>query len=186
MATPQQDLISVIIDDHRAVERAFSELEEGAGSPEHRRDLADHVIAELVRHSVAEEMYMYPATREVLADGDKIADHEIAEHSEVEQVMKDLDGEDPTDSNFGQLLDQLIKSVRHHVEEEENELLPNLQQACSSGQLLQLGQAVLRAKETAPTRPHPLAPDKPPANKILGPGAALVDRMRDALTGRST
>ncbi|MDX3483309.1 hemerythrin domain-containing protein, partial [Streptomyces scabiei] len=28
------------------------------------------------------------------------------------------------------------------------------------------------------------APTKPPANKILAPGLGLVDRMRDALTGR--
>ena len=38
----------------------------------------------------------------------------------------------------------------------------------------------------APARPHPSAPDKPPANKIPGPGVGLVDRMRDALTGRNT
>jgi hypothetical protein len=37
----------------------------------------------------------------------------------------------------------------------------------------------------APTRPHPFAPDKPPMNKILTAGAGLVDRMRDALTGRA-
>jgi spore coat protein CotF len=30
-------------------------------NPEVRRDLADQLIAELVRHSVAEEMYVYPA-----------------------------------------------------------------------------------------------------------------------------
>lgn len=40
------------------------------------------------------------------------------------------------------------------------------------------------AKKPAPTRPHPAAPDKPPANKLLGPGAGLVDRARDMLTGR--
>jgi hypothetical protein len=40
------------------------------------------------------------------------------------------------------------------------------------------------AKKMAPTRPHPAAPDTPPANKLLAPGAGLVDRLRDALTGR--
>jgi hypothetical protein len=45
---------------------------------------------------------------------------------------------------------------------------------------------VVNVKKMAPTRPHPSAPDKPPANKILGPGAGLVDRLRDTLTGRST
>ncbi|MQA02628.1 MAG: hypothetical protein GEV07_07875 [Streptosporangiales bacterium] len=34
----------------------------------------------------------------------------------------------------------------------------------------------------APTRPHPSAPDSPPANKLLAPPTGLVDRVRDALT----
>jgi hypothetical protein len=36
----------------------------------------------------------------------------------------------------------------------------------------------------APTHPHAAAPDKPPFNVMLGPGAALVDRVRDWLSGR--
>ena len=44
----------------------------------------------------------------------------------------------------------------------------------------------VKSKKMAPTRPHPSAPDRPPANKILGPGVGLIDRMRDALTGRNT
>jgi hypothetical protein len=43
---------------------------------------------------------------------------------------------------------------------------------------------VRRAKKMAPTRPHPSAPDTPPANKLLAPGTGLVDRLRDALSGR--
>jgi hemerythrin-like domain-containing protein len=186
MNASNQDLISVITQDHREVEAAFKELESGDGTPEHRRDLADHVIAELVRHSVAEEQYMYPAAREVLADGDKLADHELEEHAEAEKVLKQLDGLDPTDPTFDELLSTLMSEIRHHIEEEESELLPKLQAACSPDQLRDLGDKVTRAKRLAPTRPHPSAPDKPPANKLLAPGTALVDRMRDALSGRET
>lgn len=180
------DLVSVIVSDHREVEGVFKELESRNGTPEHRRDLADHVIAELVRHSVAEEMYMYPAAREHLPDGDEVADHELEEHAGAEKVMKDLDGVDPTDPTFDELVGKLISEVRHHIEEEEGDLLPKLQQACSPDALQDLGEKVIQAKKIAPTRPHPAAPDKPPANKLLGPGAGLVDRMRDALSGRST
>jgi len=45
---------------------------------------------------------------------------------------------------------------------------------------------VQQAKKLAPTRPHPSAPDKPPLNKVLGPPVGLVDRVRDALSGRAT
>jgi hemerythrin superfamily protein len=186
MAAQQQDLVSVITSDHREVEEIFQALESKKGTPQHRRDLADHVIAELVRHSVAEEQYMYPAAREALPDGDSVVDHELQEHAEAEQLMKDLDGLDAEDPEFDRLVTKLIADIRHHIEEEESELLPKLQDACSRSQLEDLGEKVVNAKKIAPTRPHPSAPDKPPANKLLGPGAGLVDRMRDALSGRDT
>ena len=182
----QQNLIEVITCDHREVEAAFKQLESGEGTAEHRRSLVDHVIAELVRHSVAEEMYMYPAARESLSDGDQVADHEIEEHAEAEEVMKRLDGMDPADSDFDQLVKKLIADVRHHIADEESDLLPRLQQSCSADQLVELGKQVSEAKKVAPTRPHPAAPDTPPANKLLAPGTGLVDRLRDALSGRSS
>lgn len=180
------NLIDVIMADHREVEAVFAELESGQGSPQHRRDLADHVIAELVRHSVAEEQHMYPAARDALSDGDEIADHELEEHAEAERVMKSLDGLDPEDSKFDELIGKLIADIRHHVEDEETDLLPRLRENCTEEQLQDLGEKVLQAKKLAPTHPHPSAPDTPPANKILGPGVGLVDRMRDRLTGRAT
>lgn len=182
--TQQSDLIEVITADHRAVESVFRELESHEGSPDHRRQLVDHVITELVRHSVAEEQWMYPAAREHLDNGDEIADHEIEEHSGAERLMKDLEDVEPTDPQFDALTGQLIDDIRHHVEDEENDLLPKLRTACSDEQLRELGQRVLEAKKTAPTRPHPSAPDTPPANRIMDPGAGLIDRLRDALTTR--
>jgi hemerythrin superfamily protein len=186
MTQTRHDVVTVLINDHRAVERVFTELEQGDGSPRHRRELADHVIAELVRHSVAEEQYLYPAARASLGDGDEIADHEIAEHAEAERTMKELDGLEPTDPRFDQLLGKLMREIRHHIEDEESDLFPRLRQACSETELGDLGEKIMRAKEVAPTRPHPSAPDTPPMNKILGPGVGLVDRMRDALSGRTT
>ncbi|MEV6898764.1 hemerythrin domain-containing protein [Amycolatopsis sp. NPDC051372] len=182
----ETDLITVIVDDHHAVERVFTELESGADDPEHRKDLVDHVIAELVRHSVAEEQHMYPAAREHLDGGDELADHEIEEHAEAEKVMKDLARLDPGDEQFETLLAKLMEDIRHHVKDEEEDLLPKLRAACTPEQLQDLGKKVLAAKEHAPTRPHPAAPDRPPANLVLDRGAAFVDKIRDALTGRHT
>lgn len=56
--------------------------------------------------------------------------------------------------------------------------------ACSPEALDELGEKTRRAKKTAPTRPHPSAPDTPPGNKLLGPGVGLVDRARDLISGR--
>ncbi len=182
----QQDMIDVLVTDHREVEEMFAELESGKGSPEHRRRLADVVIAELVRHSVAEEQYLYPTARKVLSDGDKEADHELEEHAEAEEIMKELEGVDATDPRFDQLLGKLMKDIRHHLKEEEDGLFPKLRSACDKEELVKLGKRVETAKKAAPTRPHPSAPDTPPWNKILAPGTGLVDRLRDALSDRAT
>lgn len=186
MATLRQgaSLMDAIVSDHRAVESAFQELETKQGGPEHRRALADHIIAELVRHSVGEEQYVYPAIRRAL--GDDAADHEIAEHAEAEKAMKALDGVDATNPKFDTLLEQLITDIRHHVHEEETDALPRLIEACTAEELDKIAADFEKAKKTAPTRPHPAAPDRPPANKVLAPGAGMIDRLKDALTGRKT
>jgi hemerythrin superfamily protein len=180
----QQDIVEDIITDHREVEEVFGEIEKGAA--DNKRDLVEHVIAELVRHSVAEEQYLYPIARRVLPDGDKMADHELEEHAEAERVMKSLEQTDTEDPKFDELTRKLIDAIRHHVEDEENDLLPKLRDACDSTELRELGEKFENSKKMAPTRPHPSAPDRPPANKILGPGMGLIDRMRDALTGRNS
>jgi hemerythrin superfamily protein len=181
----KRDMIDVLIHDHHEVEDMFTALETGATAPQQRRELTDKVIIELVRHSVAEEMYLYPTTREVLPGGDALADRELQEHAAAEQVMKELDGMDPADPAFEGLLAQLITDIRGHVAEEESDLFPRLRTACREEDLVELGEKIDRVKKVAPTRPHPDAPDTPPANKLGAPVLGLVDRVRDALSGRA-
>ncbi len=185
MATQAKSIIDEIITDHREVEEIFKELE-SRESPDTRRQLVEHAITELVRHSVGEEMYLYPSTRKVVPDGDKIADHELKEHAEAEEIMKKIEKTGSEDGEFDNLVSELIKDIRHHIQDEEGDLLPKLQDVCDAAELSELGKKFEAAKKVAPTRPHPSAPDQPPANKILGPGVGLIDRMRDALSGRNT
>lgn len=181
--TKHQDLVDAIVTDHREAQAVFAEIE-GSSDPGLRRELVEHLIAELIRHAVAEEQYLYPTARKVLPDGDRIADHEIAEHTEAEKVMKAIENTDPADPRFDELVRQLIEDIRHHLQDEEDDLLPKLRAACDAEELRELGRKFEQSKKLAPTRPHPSAPSRPPANKILGPGIGLVDRLRDALSGR--
>ncbi len=178
------DIIQELTTDHREVEEMFREIE-GLPVGEHRRkELADQATIELVRHSIAEEEHLYPAVREHVEDGDGIADQEIEDHATAERLMKDLEGCEASDPEFDRLITQLMREIREHIQDEEGNLFPRLAAACSRKQLDELGDKARRAKSTAPTRPHPAAPDKPPFNKLLAPGAGLVDRARDAISGR--
>ncbi|MEV6793203.1 hemerythrin domain-containing protein [Streptomyces sp. NPDC051320] len=178
------NVIAELTTDHREVDELFAKIEsQPVGDPQ-RRKLVDELTVELVRHSVAEEQYLYPAVREHVEGGDALADKELQDHAGVEEMLKDLEGRNADDSQFDHLVTKLKLEVTEHVRDEENRLFPLLAAACTPDALEDLGEKIRKAKKTAPTRPHPSAPDTPPGNKILGPGTGLVDRARDLLTGR--
>ncbi|MEV5279559.1 hemerythrin domain-containing protein [Streptomyces sp. NPDC051994] len=170
--------------DHREVEEFFEKMQALPAHDEKRRDIADQLTIELVRHSVAEEMYLYPAVRKHLPGGDALADQEIKDHSTVEQLLKDLERAKVGDARFDTLVQQLIQEVSAHIADEEQHLFPALARGVQTATLDELGDKIRTAKKFAPTRPHPGAPSTPPANKLLAPGTGLVDRARDFVTGR--
>ena len=177
------DVIELLEHDHREVEEMFAEFDK-ATDPKERRTIADKIIIELVRHSEAEEQAVYPAMRKALPDGDQLVEHEIDEHSEAEELMKKLDGMDPEDAQFPVLMGELKSAIAEHIKEEETDAFPRFRELVSTDELDKLGTMVQALKKIVPTHPHPMAPDHPPFNALLGPGAGLLDRVRDLLTGR--
>jgi hemerythrin superfamily protein len=184
--TDGKDMVSVLVKDHQEIKDYFKQLE-AATDPGSRRTIADQLTAEVAQHSVAEEMYVYPAARDVLVNGDQMVDEEIKEHTEAEKLLKqweDMDGDDP---QFMPTYEKIKKGLLHHIdEEEEPKLFPDMQRALSVDQLDELGEKITKAKKLAPTRPHPSAPNEPPMDKIVGVPMGIVDRIRDKMSGRET
>ncbi|MGY1762425.1 hemerythrin domain-containing protein [Geodermatophilus sp. SYSU D00779] len=183
-STGNQDVVDILTTDHHEVLALVEQIPTADAAQ--RRDMVDTVIAELMRHSVAEEMYVYPAMRDHLPDGESKVQHDIEEHQQLEEVMKELEGIDAADARFVEILGRLEAVLRDHVSDEESEQFPMLRARLSTEQLLELGRKVETAKKAAPTRPHPAAPHSELFHKLVGPGVGMVDRLRDKLTGRST
>ena len=179
------DVVDVLTADHRDVTALIGEIWT-IRDPMMRRDLADTAISELVRHAVAEEMYVYPAMRKHLPDGDKAVEHDTQEHQELEEAMKDLEGLDTDDPKFDDTLRRLETLLADHIQDEESEQFPELRQRIPREELVELAGKVETAKKLAPTRPHPSAPNSELFHKLAGPGVGLVDRLRDMLTHRAT
>lgn len=181
----QQDVVDILTTDHHEVIDLLQQIKISTDAEE-RRDLTDTVISELVRHSVAEEMYVYPAMKKYLPDGDQAVDHDVEEHKELEKTMKELESVDAQSSDFTQLLGDLEDILRDHVRDEENEQFPQLRAQVPREELIEIGEKVENAKKLAPTRPHPVAPNNEVFHKLVGPGVGFVDRLRDKLTGRAS
>lgn len=177
------DIITELTKDHDEVRAIFAQLRQGP-APQRREELVRDMTVELVKHSVAEEAHLYPLIRDVFPEGDQLADHEIEEHAEVEKALKSREKMDPSDPQYMPTVHTVIDDVTHHAQEEEDDVFPRLRQTCSAEQLRELGDKIRATKKVAPTHPHPSAPDTPPGNKLLGPVAGLVDRVRDAITGK--
>jgi hemerythrin superfamily protein len=182
-STDDRDVVDILTTDHHEVLDLVGRIPTADAAS--RRDMADTVIAELMRHSVAEEMYVYPAMREHLPGGEAAVQDDIEEHQQLVEVMKELEGVDSADPRFLEVLGRLEGVLRHHVSDEETEQFPQLRARLPREQMVEIGRKVETAKKAAPTRPHPSAPHSALFHKTLGPGVGMVDRLRDALTGRS-
>ncbi|CAL9539448.1 hypothetical protein SUDANB99_04187 [Streptomyces sp. enrichment culture] len=146
------DVITMIKTDHRELERLFDMMKKEKSSRPLALPLA---VAMLEAHSRAEEEYVYPALAKEAGEKEE-AQHATEEHHEAEHMGKHLLELDWESEEFDQELEKWISAVRHHVQEEEQELLPALGEALDAERLRQLGLefAGQRSEELAGTAVH--------------------------------
>lgn len=171
------DILDLLLADHREVERLLAEFD--AVSLSGRIELFWDLTHTLVRHEVAEEIVVYPAVRD-LPGGKAIADARVQEQAEAEQKLAHMEKLDAESDEFAKQMITLRSAVLTHAKAEETSVFVLLRDSLPLEQRLELGVRYEKAKQAAPTRPHPHAPDSPPGNVVLGPVAALVDKIRDA------
>jgi hemerythrin superfamily protein len=133
----------MIRQDHKKVEGLFKKFEQTKGAQAKRR-LAENAMAELEVHAALEEEIFYPAVKREVDDGSMVQEA-IEEHQTVKQLISELKGMEEADEDFESQFSQLVENVQHHVEEEENEMLPKVEQ--SELDLNSLGQQMSQRKQ---------------------------------------
>ena len=186
MVDERRDVIEVLEHDHREVEEMFGELESLRNASDEdaksrRKDLTEKVTVELVRHSVAEEVLVYPQVEDKVS-ADEV-EHARKEHAEAEETLARLEKIDADDPSFDDELSTLMEEIRHHIEDEEGQMFANMRQVIEDEDLRKLGARVEAFKKVAPTRPHPNVPNEALPRTAAGPAASMLDRMRDLATG---
>ncbi|HEX6421048.1 MAG TPA: hemerythrin domain-containing protein [Acidimicrobiales bacterium] len=178
------DAITMLKDDHRTVEDLFKRFEAaGERAYVEKRKVVDRIIEELSIHAAIEEQLFYPVTRATVPAVEDEALESLEEHHIVKWELAELERMDPKDERFDAKVTVLIENVRHHVEEEERDYFREVRSELGRKALNELGDAMARARETAPTRPHPRSPDTPPGNLVVGTAAGMVDRLGATVSG---
>lgn len=172
-------IISVLTTDHRNVDALFSQFEQA--DPADVAELArlrDLILEQLSIHATIEEQTLYPALRAAATDHDDDVLEALEEHHAVKAVLAELERMSPGHERFRAKMQVVIENVRHHVEEEEGDdgLFAVARKALKQPQLEEMADVAERLRKAGPNRPHPLSPDQPPLNIILGIPMAVLDR----------
>jgi len=117
--------IDLLEEDHQEVDGFFDEYEtlEDAGEKER---MALKICLALTVHTQIEEEIFYPAIREAI-DKSELIDEAIVEHASAKQLIAEIEEMDPADELYDAKVKVLGEQVRHHIEEEEDKLFPEIE-----------------------------------------------------------
>ena len=132
-------------------------------------------------HAFAEESVIWPELRRLLPDGEELTLQVEREHQEVNELVTRLEAPDLADDERDRVLDRLTEVLQEDVRDEEDRLLPRLQDAVDPARLRRLGVAWEAVRRVAPTRPHPVVARRPPGNALAALPLTVLDRSRDRL-----
>jgi hemerythrin superfamily protein len=152
-----QDAIALLKEDHRAVEKLFSDYETAKGDGR-KQTLARRICLELTIHTTIEEEIFYPA-----CDGkidEQLLKEAYVEHDAAKLLIAEIEGgEGKGDDFFDAKVQVLGEEITHHVREEEKELFPQVRKADidldALGERLALRKAELMREFKASGVPEP-------------------------------
>ncbi len=138
---PENHAIAILKKDHDTVQKLFDDFEKAAKRAS-KEKIIDQALMELKIHALLEEEIFYPAVRAHV--GGKVMNEADEEHHVAKVLIAELDRGTENDHRDAKFT-VLSESVRHHIREEENEMLPKAKELSIDFEAL--GQRMLARKE---------------------------------------
>ncbi|WWD18880.1 hypothetical protein CI109_103335 [Kwoniella shandongensis] len=171
---------SVIKHDHRELEEYYSKIVSSSADDDTKIRYQNQFVWELARHSIGEELVVYPALEKYVQGGKAMADHDREEHQKVKELLYKFQSLTPSDAQFLPTIKQIMSDLSSHIKEEEERDLPKLESALPNTEESEsLATSFQRTKKFVPTRSHPSAPDQPPFETVVGLLTAPMDKLGD-------
>jgi hemerythrin superfamily protein len=114
-------VVDMLKADHKKVKGLFEKFESAEGRE--KLEIANTAIQELEVHAELEETLIYPAIRKEIKE-ENMMNEAVEEHHLVHILIKELKKLKPSDKTFQAKFTVLGELVKHHAEEEEDEMLP--------------------------------------------------------------
>lgn len=140
-----QDVVAVILKDHRTMEDLFRRMRSVEAD---RAGALERFSALLIAHGEAEETEVYGALKRFKNVDDEEVEHGEEEHAEGnEALLALLEVDDVGSDAWDARLEDLVKAVSHHLDEEERTILNGARENVPDGRRAELGAAFLRERE---------------------------------------
>jgi hemerythrin-like domain-containing protein len=146
--------------DHAKVKQLFDDFE-GADDDQAKEQLVGTALQELTIHAALEEEIIYPAIRALDDDEEHVEkmDEALEEHHAAKLLIAELAGMTSEEERYDAKFKVLAEAVRHHIEEEENEVLPKAEQSLDLeelGRRMTMRKAELQKSEEPRSRRSPV------------------------------
>lgn len=142
---PAENAITILTADHKKVSKIFAEYEKLKDKDlDRKQELAKMACSELTIHAQVEEELFYPALRDVLAEEDLVDEAEV-EHGSIKKLIAALESSTPADRLYDANMKVLTEYVKHHVEEEQDEIFPKAKES-KQLDLEEIGEEIRRRK----------------------------------------
>src|SRR5437764_5889326 len=140
---PDTHAIAILMKDHDTVKDLFDRVEKSESGAEKQKIITE-ALTELKIHAVIEEEIFYPAVRKHV--GNDLMNEADEEHHVARVLIAELDRNGPANDHRLAKFTVLAESVRHHIKEEEDEVLPKAKELEVDFEAL--GRRMLERKET--------------------------------------
>lgn len=161
------DAIASLKADHKKVKGLFEKFEK-AKDRRVKKAIVAEVLEELGIHATLEEELFYPAVRAAIKDKDGLMEEADEEHHVAKVLIAELEGMDGSESHYDAKFTVLVENVRHHIKEEEGEMLPKAQKTRVN--FTALGAEMLKRKEALQREGVPVTAEAEMVAKSQGQG----------------
>lgn len=134
----KKNIVEVLKQDHRSLDSLFEKIE-ATDEPDAKAALFEVINEEFEAHAKGEEKVVYPEMKRIPELNEK-TEHSVEEHDEARELIKTIESLSPEDEKWESSVRKLQSEIEHHVEEEEEEMFPILEEKLTPEKLRSLAE----------------------------------------------